>query len=473
VPPSTRTSWWRGDASEPVKRNLGLVGVLVAILAVGALTRSDLFLDLDWLWRNELLILTQASAIGVITVGMTFVMIGGGIDLSVGALVALTSVWCTTVATQEFGSAGMIFAALAVGVVAGSINGLLIAYGRLVPFIATLAMLVAARGLAQMISGKLTQRVDVSNRFISQLSFDKVLGIPALVLIMLAVGVLGWILLNRTTFGRTDVRHRRQRRGRPGWPASTSGVTRCCCTRCPACAVASAPSSWSRSPARGGRPRRPVRARRDRRPAIIGGTALTGGRGTIVGALLGVVIFKGITNLFIVNNLEQEYQLIVKGAIIVAPFWFNSSASRHCEDAGVPRPPSGPRYVPMGCPSEWTDTGITLPSYRPGGLHDRVPVPPAPARCRVRGRRRRAAHRVHRQRQDRRQQQPDRQHNSGDNTAPGKAIKIGFLGAGGDHGWIAAITANAEAQAKKYSEVTFVPVAAGKDVTEQRPASSR
>jgi ribose transport system permease protein len=51
--------------------------------------------------------------------------------------------------------------------------------------------------------------------------------------------------------------------------------------------------------------------------AIIGGTALSGGRGSIVGAILGVLIFKGITNLFIVNNLEQEYQLIVKGAIIV------------------------------------------------------------------------------------------------------------------------------------------------------------
>ena len=60
--------------------------------------------------------------------------------------------------------------------------------------------------------------------------------------------------------------------------------------------------------------------------------------------------------------------------------------------------------------------------------------------------------------------------NSGDNTAPGKAIKIGFSAPAADHGWIAAITANAEAQAKKYSEVTFVPVAAGTDVTEQRPA---
>jgi ribose transport system substrate-binding protein len=58
----------------------------------------------------------------------------------------------------------------------------------------------------------------------------------------------------------------------------------------------------------------------------------------------------------------------------------------------------------------------------------------------------------------------------GDNTTPGKAIKVGFSAPAADHGWIAAITANATAQAKKYSEVTFVPVAAGKDVTEQRPA---
>jgi len=317
VPPSTRTNWWRGDASEPVKRNLGLVGVLVAILAVGAVTRPDLFGDLDWLWRNELLILTQASAIGVITVGMTFVMIGGGIDLSVGALVALTSVWCTTVATQEFGSAGMIFAALAVGVVAGSINGLLIAYGRLVPFIATLAMLVAARGLAQMISGKLTQRVDVSNRFISQLSFDKVLGIPALVLIMLAVGVLGWILLNRTTFGRRTFAI-----GGNAEAARLAGInirrhtvllyalSGLCCG-IGAIIVVSLSSA-------GAADHGDLYELDAIAAAIIGGTALSGGRGTIVGALLGVVIFKGITNLFIVNNLEQEYQLIVKGAIIVA-----------------------------------------------------------------------------------------------------------------------------------------------------------
>jgi ribose transport system permease protein len=316
APPPDRMRW-SGRASEPVKRNLGLVGVLLAILAVGAMTRPDLFLDLNWLWKNELLILTQASAIGVITVGMTFVMIGGGIDLSVGALVALTSVWCTTVATQEFGSGGMIFTALLVGTLAGAVNGLLIAYGRLVPFIATLAMLVAARGLAQMISGKLTQRVETSNSLVNRLSFNDVLGIPALVLIMVVVGGLGWILLNRTTFGRRTFAI-----GGNQEAARLAGInirrhTVLLYALSGLCCGIGAVIVVSLSSA-GAADHGELYELDAIAAAIIGGTALSGGRGTIVGALLGVVIFKGITNLFIVNNLEQEYQLIVKGAIIVA-----------------------------------------------------------------------------------------------------------------------------------------------------------
>src|SRR3954467_1394296 len=137
---SDRRRRWRPDGSEPAWRNLGLVGVLALLLIVGMVTRADIFLNGHRLWSNELTVLTQASSIGVITIGMTFVMISGGIDLSVGALLALASVWSTTVATQSYGPGVMIFAALAVGAVSGLVNGLLIAYGRLVPFIATLAM---------------------------------------------------------------------------------------------------------------------------------------------------------------------------------------------------------------------------------------------------------------------------------------------------------------------------------------------
>jgi len=83
--------------------------------------------------NNILTILQQASAIGVVTVGMTFVIIGGGIDLSVGAIIALAGVWATTLATQSHGAIGVIFTALVVGIAVGLINGVLISYGRLVP----------------------------------------------------------------------------------------------------------------------------------------------------------------------------------------------------------------------------------------------------------------------------------------------------------------------------------------------------
>ena len=111
-----------------------------------------------------LTILRLASVIGVVSIGMTFVIIGGGIDLSVGAIVALSSVWSTTVATQTMAEdthwSLMVLAALAVGTGCGLVNGLLIAYGRIAPFIATLAMLAAARGLAEIIAERQTQIVD-------------------------------------------------------------------------------------------------------------------------------------------------------------------------------------------------------------------------------------------------------------------------------------------------------------------------
>ena len=91
-------------------RNLGLVAVLVVLCVIGVST-ADTFATTS----NLLTILTSASIIGVITVGVTVVIIGGGIDLSVGKVMALASVWATTLATQSYGPAVMVFCALAVG----------------------------------------------------------------------------------------------------------------------------------------------------------------------------------------------------------------------------------------------------------------------------------------------------------------------------------------------------------------------
>src|SRR5688500_17866713 len=102
-----KRSWWRDDATEPMRRNLGLVGVLIALIVVGIITKPVLYSDSTWVRNNIFTILELASVIGVVTVGMTFVIIGGGIDLSVGAIIALAGVWSTTLATQDYGAGGM------------------------------------------------------------------------------------------------------------------------------------------------------------------------------------------------------------------------------------------------------------------------------------------------------------------------------------------------------------------------------
>ncbi|MET8040436.1 ABC transporter permease [Micromonospora sp. NPDC005215] len=313
--PAGRLSWWRGDGGDGAKRNLGLIGVLAALILVGAITKPDLYGDPNWVWNNVLAILQLASVVGVVTVGMTFVIIGGGIDLSVGAIVALAGVWCTTVATQSYGAAGMIFTALVVGICVGLVNGVLISYGRLVPFIATLAMLVAARGLAASISNKQTQVS--SSTFINDIAARKIIGIPILVYILGAVVVAGWILLNRTTFGRRTIAVG----GNPE-AARLAGInvrrhsmllyalSGLCCG---IAAIMLTSQATSAQAAMANLYELDAIA-----AAIIGGTLLSGGRGTIVGSLLGVIIFATITNLFAINGLSIEAQNMVKGGIIVA-----------------------------------------------------------------------------------------------------------------------------------------------------------
>lgn len=310
-----RLSWWRGDGGDGAKRNLGLIGVLAALIIVGAITKPDLYGDPNWVWNNVLAILQLASVVGVVTVGMTFVIIGGGIDLSVGAIVALAGVWCTTVATQSYGAGGMIFAALAVGICVGLVNGVLISYGRLVPFIATLAMLVAARGLAASISNKQTQVS--SSTFINDIAARKVIGIPILVYILGAVVLAGWVVLNRTTFGRRTIAVG----GNPE-AARLAGInvrrhtmllyalSGLCCG---IAAIMLTSQATSAQAAMANLYELDAIA-----AAIIGGTLLSGGRGTIVGSLLGVIIFATITNLFAINGLSIEAQNMVKGGIIVA-----------------------------------------------------------------------------------------------------------------------------------------------------------
>ncbi|MCX4680188.1 ABC transporter permease [Streptomyces sp. NBC_01433] len=312
-PPSKAGGGPRGLGLRLDVRNLSLLGVLVALVAVGGFTEPDAFLDTG----NLQLILTQASVIGVVTVGMTFVITSGGIDLSVGAMVALASVWATTLATQEFGFAGILFTAVIVGLAAGLVNGVLIAYGGMVPFIATLAMLASARGLALQITDGKTQIVTVPSVLDLGLPDSYILGIPPLVLMFAAVTLVGWLVLNRTTFGRRTVAV-----GGNAEAARLAGidvrrqrlylylVSGLCCGIAAFMLIILAGSGQNTN---GNLYELDAIA-----AAIIGGTLLSGGRGTIIGSVLGVLVFTTITNIFALNNLQSDVQQIAKGAIIVA-----------------------------------------------------------------------------------------------------------------------------------------------------------
>jgi ribose transport system permease protein len=308
--PYTRPMMALGRLGEA--RHVGLAVALVILAVIGVITQPDNFATS----ANVVSILALASTIGVITVGATFVIIGGGIDLSVGAVMALASVWATTLATQSYGPYVMALCAILVGTGAGLVNGILISYGRLVPFIATLAMLVAARGLAQRMSDRRTQLLQPENDAIESLSTTRIVGLPLVVFIFAAVALIGWLVLNRTTFGRRTFAVG----GNPE-AARLAGInvrrhtlllyalSGLCCG---IAAIIIMARTTTGSSTHGDLYELDAIA-----AVIIGGTLLTGGRGTLVGSILGLLVFTMITNLFILNGLDTSDQLVAKGVIIV------------------------------------------------------------------------------------------------------------------------------------------------------------
>jgi ribose transport system permease protein len=307
-------SFFGGLMGSSVGRNLGLVVALFVLCLVGFVTAGQQFTSVD----NLLTILRLAAVIGVVSVGMTFVITGGGIDLSVGAIVALASVWSTTLATQTLALSYhwslMVFTAVLVGTVCGLVNGVLIAYGRVVPFIATLAMLAAARGLAEIIAQRRTQIVDVPG--FTNFFRASILGVPLLVIIFAVVAVIGWVVLNRTTFGRrtfavggnpeaarlAGIDVRRHTVALYAIVGLCSGIA----------AVMIVARTTTGSSTHGGLYELDAIA-----AVVIGGTLLSGGRGTIVGTVLGVLIFTTLSNVFTQNNLSSSAQSVAKGVIIV------------------------------------------------------------------------------------------------------------------------------------------------------------
>jgi len=287
-----------------------LVGVVGLLVLAGAILESDTFLSSD----NFFNVLRQSSIIGVLAIGMTFVIATGGIDLSVGSMVAAAAI----VGGQfvDSGSFAFILGAFAMGIALGAVNGVAIAYGRVVAFIATLAMLTIARGLALLISDGTPVSVGLLE-LVRWFGNGEVVGIPSAVLVFLAVTAIAWTLLNRTPYGRYVV----ATGGNPE-AARIAGVKvqriifsvyvlMGVCVAISAILLAGRLSSAS--PIAGSLYELQAIA-----AVVIGGSSLAGGKATIVGTFLGVITFALIFNLLTLMDVAVEIQQITQGAIILA-----------------------------------------------------------------------------------------------------------------------------------------------------------
>ncbi len=287
-----------------------LGGVIVVLIVIGAILKPSTFPTAD----NLRAVITQASVVGVLAIGMTFVIATAGIDLSVGSVVAAAGVAGGLVV--DSGSLAFILGALGFGLLLGLVNATTIAYRWVVPFMATLAMLAIARGLALQMSGKSP---------ISLLGADGVrwfgtgeIGpIPVSVVVFIGITVLGWVLLNRTRYGRhvVAVGGNREAARIAGVPVQRIVFSVYCMTGLLAgvAAILLCGRLASASPVSG------QLLELDAIGAtVIGGTSLSGGRATIAGTFLGVMVFAIIFNLLTQLNLATEWQQIVKGVIILA-----------------------------------------------------------------------------------------------------------------------------------------------------------
>jgi ribose transport system permease protein len=284
--------------------------VVVLLLIVGTILEPDNFMTSD----NMLNVLRQASVVGVIAIGMTFVIATRGIDLSVGSMTAA----CAVAGGQfvDSGSLAFILGALGMGILLGGINAGTIAYGRVVPFIATLAMFTMARGLALWISDKTPISV-FQLETVRWFGTGEVIGIPSAAVVFLAVTAIAWVLLNRTSYGRHVVavggneEAARIAGVKVRWIIFSVYVLSGICVGIAAILLTGRLASAS-----------PIAGNLYELDAIaavvIGGTSLAGGRATIVGTFLGVLTFALIFNLLTLMDLATEIQQITKGVIILA-----------------------------------------------------------------------------------------------------------------------------------------------------------
>lgn len=295
-----------------------VLAILIETVVFAALAPQ--FLSLD----NFVNIALSIAVIGILAVGMTFVILTGGIDLSIGSVAALAGVAAAIIALK-FGVLVGFAAALGVGIVGGISIGVFVAYFRVPPFVVTLAVLTIARGLAFILSEGRSIG-DLPDAF-ARLGKTFVFGVPVAVWLMLATFAAGWFVLKHTTFGRYvyAIGANREATFLAGVnvKAVTFRVYLLNGLLVGLAAIVLASRLGAGVPSAGLQYELDVIA-----AVVVGGTSLSGGRGSVVQTLLGAIFIGILNNGLNLRGTDPYLQKIWLGVVILLAVLFDRTNRR-------------------------------------------------------------------------------------------------------------------------------------------------
>lgn len=299
----------RAKVASVVQRH-GAILTLAAVCALATL-RYEAFLTPE----NILNVLRQNSMLGIVALGMTFVIVMGGVDLSVGSLLAVGGIVAAKLTPE--GSAVAVLAAVGATTLLGLVNGLVIVKARIQPFIATLAMMIAARGVALAWTGDSSVKADRLATGFKALGRGMIGPLPVPVVILFVAFGLGWVVLRHTRFGRhvyavgdndeaarlmgLDVE--RVQMGVYALSGALAGFAGVLLASRLGAGQPVAGTGWELDA---------IAA------VVVGGTLLTGGQGGASSTLVGVLLLGVIFNVFnLEGTISSWWQWVLRGAFLL------------------------------------------------------------------------------------------------------------------------------------------------------------
>lgn len=292
-------------------KKTGIFWVLVILIVIMSFVNKAFLTPI-----NLLNVAKQTSITAIIGVGMTFVLITGGIDLSVGSVMALAGTLAASTAVADKGIPLIVtlIVGMGIGSFCGLLNGIGVAYVGFPPFIMTLGMMTIARGSAMVYTNGIPI-FGLSSTF-NGITSGKLFGIPYLVYYMIVVFILGFIILNKTVFGRRIYAiGGNQEAARlsgvsvskitvlvyviSGFLAGLAGILICSRITSGNATVAEGYEMNAIS------------------SAVIGGVSMSGGAGSVIGTIIGALILTIIQNSFDIMGVNSFYQDVIKGIIIL------------------------------------------------------------------------------------------------------------------------------------------------------------